>query len=329
MNKAKTGFAFLVCLALISCTININTGAKIDPEYAVQMTLTAIADKYFNNQPARNPTGQPLANPQPQVQPPAQPQNQQPLSPPQESVVDITPSITPTPIPCLLLGKVVDVTLPDSTQLQPGTSETKTWRLTNKGSCAWDSSFAIAYKSGNLPVRNTYVNLDRTVRPGETIEVSVPVMAPQTPGTYTSYFWLRDGSGNFFGSGAGANQTFWAKIVVPELFKVTKIDYMYNEVAKNADSQGRCIHYITFFITTNGPCVVKYFFDIHFIFEDQTTGTMSSNLLEIKFSEAGTQQLSFKADIREKWKVTYFLWSKEPNSKQANSAFTFECKKSS
>ena len=50
MNKVKIGFAFLVCLALISCTININTGAKIDPEYALQMTLTAIADKYFNNE---------------------------------------------------------------------------------------------------------------------------------------------------------------------------------------------------------------------------------------------------------------------------------------
>jgi len=66
----------------------------------------------------------------------------------QTSTPTPVPTLTPTPIPCYFARFISDVTIPDGTTLDPGTSFTKTWRLKNEGSCAWDSRYQIVFVSG-------------------------------------------------------------------------------------------------------------------------------------------------------------------------------------
>jgi hypothetical protein len=96
----------------------------------------------------------------------------------------------------------IDVTVPDNTVMAPGQAFTKTWRLTNVGTCAWNSSYQLVFDHGDtMGVTNTYAQplTTGTVSPGQTVDVSVNLTAPAVPGTYTGYWRFRDPNGVYFG----------------------------------------------------------------------------------------------------------------------------------
>jgi hypothetical protein len=49
---------------------------------------------------------------------------------------------------CYQLRYVSDVSIPDNTQMAPGQSFTKTWKVRNAGSCAWEAGFKFAFVGG-------------------------------------------------------------------------------------------------------------------------------------------------------------------------------------
>ena len=61
---------------------------------------------------------------------------------------------------------------------------------------------------------NYAVNLPSAVAPGETVDISVDLTAPNSYGTYQSNWNLRSPSGNVFGTSNPENNAIWAKIVV-------------------------------------------------------------------------------------------------------------------
>lgn len=56
--------------------------------------------------------------------------------------------------------------------------------------------------------------LDTSVAPGETVDISFDLRAPDAPGTYRSNFKLRDFRFNRFGTGLNANNPVWVEIEV-------------------------------------------------------------------------------------------------------------------
>ena len=58
------------------------------------------------------------------------------------------------------------------------------------------------------------VALTRNVNPGETVELSVTLTAPNKDGHYRGYWKLRNASGVLFGFGAQADTAFWVDIKV-------------------------------------------------------------------------------------------------------------------
>jgi hypothetical protein len=54
-----------------------------------------------------------------------------------------------------------------------------------------------------------------TVASGAQVDVSVPLVAPTSPGTFKGDFMLRATDGTTFGIGPAGNSVFWVKIVVP------------------------------------------------------------------------------------------------------------------
>jgi hypothetical protein len=109
---------------------------------------------------------------------------------------------------------VTDVTVPDGTIFQPGATFTKTWRLKNIGTCTWTTSYTMVYVSGTQMGSTTSVNLPGNVAPGQTVDVSVPMTAPNTAGNYTSYWKFKNPSGVLFGIGYYAGGSWWVQIGV-------------------------------------------------------------------------------------------------------------------
>lgn len=127
-----------------------------------------------------------------------------------------TPTPTPTnvPLPCDLAQFVADVSVPDGTPFTPGSSFTKTWRLKNTGTCTWTDEYSLSFVSGNAMSDKVNFDLPKTVRPGETVDLSVKMTAPKGNGNYKGNWMLRNEDGDLFGIGSQGDLPFWASIKV-------------------------------------------------------------------------------------------------------------------
>ena len=102
---------------------------------------------------------------------------------------------------CYGLTYVKDVTIPDDTPVTPGQSFTKTWLVSNSGTCAWEPGFVFNVVSGQA-IGGTAVTLNQQVEPGRQYEFSVPMVVPANlSGTVKGTWRLSDANGNFFGDG--------------------------------------------------------------------------------------------------------------------------------
>jgi hypothetical protein len=135
---------------------------------------------------------------------------------PQPASTPTLPSTsTPTPAPaCTNQAKfIADITIPDNTNLAPGAAFTKTWRLQNSGTCAWDENYKIVFVGG-APLSNpTPQSVPGIVAPGATVDLSLDLVAPGAPGTYKSDYQLRSPQNEHFGVGSGS-VPFYVQIVV-------------------------------------------------------------------------------------------------------------------
>jgi hypothetical protein len=207
MRTIRFSFLLLIGLLIIilpACQRSAsedNAAATLDPLYTSQ-ALTVVA---LSTAAAKTPQMQPtpiLVN-TPVGAIPAQP----------------TP-ILATAVPgsqsgfCDAVQYVADVTVPDDTVMAPNFAFTKTWRLKNIGTCTWTTSYKIDFASGNPMSAVFPVNLSQSVAPGQTVDVSVNMVAPSTAGNYQGNWKLKNATGSAFGIGASASDPFWVKIIV-------------------------------------------------------------------------------------------------------------------
>lgn len=115
---------------------------------------------------------------------------------------------------CERMRFIDDVTIPDNTLLQPGQNFRKTWRIQNAGSCTWTAGYQLVWSGGDRMGQTFAVNIPRTVAAGETVDISVDLVAPLTSGTYQSDWKMRSPSGNLFGTANAENSAIWTKIIV-------------------------------------------------------------------------------------------------------------------
>ena len=102
------------------------------------------------------------------------------------------PAASATPV-CDQASFVRDITIPDGSQVAPGGSFTKTWRLRNAGACQW-SGYTLVFDSGEL-MGATSPQTIGAVAPGQEVDLSVNFTAPLTAGSYRSYWRIRNASG--------------------------------------------------------------------------------------------------------------------------------------
>ena len=210
MKKTRTR---LLVLILVS-TLILGACNMPDPEDQANADATIIAEtsaavftKAAETAAAAGPSATPVIASEPTITP--VPTNT--LFPTQG------PTATKTPIPCNRATFVKDVTIPDNTSMAAGATFTKTWRLKNSGSCSWDSGYILLFDSGeqmNAPATATITS--GSIAPGDTIDISVDLTAPASPGTYQGNFKLRSPNNIVFGINADGQGPFWVKVVVAE-----------------------------------------------------------------------------------------------------------------
>jgi hypothetical protein len=138
----------------------------------------------------------------------------------------ITPTSTATPFGatyqtpnasgslCNKAEFVEDVTIPDNTRIPPGSYFTKTWRIRNAGYCTWTEDYALVFVNRdqmNGPMRQ---RLAKTVKPRETIDISVDLKSPNYAGEFQGNWMLSDAEFKRFGTGAQADGVIWVRIRV-------------------------------------------------------------------------------------------------------------------
>jgi hypothetical protein len=109
---------------------------------------------------------------------------------------------------------ISDVTITDNSELFPGEMFIKVWRLENTGTCIWTSEYQLSFFGGDRMGGELDIPLVGEVAPGEQVEVSVDLVAPEQPGVYQGLWKLRNAQSAFFGIGPTGDLSFWVKIVV-------------------------------------------------------------------------------------------------------------------
>lgn len=99
---------------------------------------------------------------------------------------------------CYGLSFVSDVTIPDNTPVTAGQAFTKTWKIKNAGSCAWDAGFKFSFTGGEQMGGATFT-LPSSVAAGAVYDISVPMTAPNKTGTLRGNWRMSTAAGQFFG----------------------------------------------------------------------------------------------------------------------------------
>jgi Ig-like domain from next to BRCA1 gene len=105
---------------------------------------------------------------------------------------------------------VSDVTIVDGTSMTPGQEFVKTWKIKNTGDCTWGDGYGLIYSYGEK-MNGQPVPLGVVVAPGQEVDVSVNLKAPEKIGSYTSAWQMVTPNGISFGT---KENTLLAVIVV-------------------------------------------------------------------------------------------------------------------
>ena len=192
-------------LVLTACNFPIGATQQVNVETAVAGTLAAVSNKTLPVIPTA------IIN----TLPPSATQQALPTNtslPTLTAFPTYTPYPTATKIPCNQ-AKWVGETIPDDTHLSASTTFTKTWTITNSGSCTWTTSYKVVFDHGDAMGGAASFNLPSAIAPGQTYVISVNFSTPATASTYEGFWKLQDNNGNPFGLGA-SNKNFSVRVIV-------------------------------------------------------------------------------------------------------------------
>jgi len=210
MKKSLVKIPWIALLALIPLACNLGVNAHPDASATLNPLYTAAAQTLEAMATQANTTDSALAT---STLSPGENLTATPTS--TLSFATSTLYLSPVPVKrCDAAAFVKDVTISDGTILSPGTTFAKTWRLQNVGTCTWTSSYALVFISGDGLSGPSSVSLLGNVNPGDTVDLTVNLVAPSQKGHYRGNWKLRNASGVLFGIGTQADTAFWVDINV-------------------------------------------------------------------------------------------------------------------
>ena len=82
--------------------------------------------------------------------------------------------------------------------MKPGQAFTKGWQVKNTGTCTWNNNYRLVFVSG-YRMGGEPVAVAREVKPGETYDLQLNLVAPLNPGTYQGVWQMQNAQGRGFG----------------------------------------------------------------------------------------------------------------------------------
>lgn len=165
--------------------------AQIYTEVAqtVQAGLTQTAAAMPTATPTITPPPTATATPTPEVTPPALSET-------------ATPAASPTRPGANLPDRAewVSQSPADGTVFLPGQEFTMTWTIRNIGDTTWTTAYQLRFYLANQALRlgASDIKFPKEVKKGETVDLSLNMKAPTTPGDYTSVWVLTNANGQNF-----------------------------------------------------------------------------------------------------------------------------------
>lgn len=105
------------------------------------------------------------------------------------------PSVPTNPPDCMNSASfVADVTIPDNSNVEGGTTFTKTWRVRNTGTCIWGPQYTLAHYSDEQMGVLAPIPLEVT-RPAEEVDISVDLRAANSLGIHRANFVIKNPEG--------------------------------------------------------------------------------------------------------------------------------------
>jgi Ig-like domain from next to BRCA1 gene len=269
IHKYKTIFTLsILALIMSACGAPSQTQANISTAVAqtvqAQDSLTKIANM---------PTSTPM-----------------PTSVETSATADIVATSTAAPVVgapgCTVSARLASENPPDGTLLTPGETFLKTWSLENTGTCTWDTTYKLVYRSGDLLGGLISYPLPELVAPGETKDISIYLKAPDNDGQVAGYWSLQTPWNTYFGVGP-TSDPFYVQVVVSSAkkpkYEITSVTYKLTR-----DPESGCptnvLYTVYATITTNGPYVFAYYWE-------QKDGN-NTKPKTMKFDVAGSQTIS-------------------------------------
>lgn len=104
-------------------------------------------------------------------------------------------------------SRFVSETIPDGSSFDTGETFEKTWTIRNAGTCDWTEDYAFEFESGTRMGGESRIELDKIIKPNETITFKVNLTAPSTDDVYTGVWRMKADDGEKMGQ-------YWVNIIV-------------------------------------------------------------------------------------------------------------------
>ena len=237
-------FSVIIILGMLlsSCNLLQLTGTLPTEDPNQLGTMAAATVSAYMTQQAlatllAQPTGQPGATNTPAVI--NTPAPTATLQPPTATVQVPTATKTAIPIPCNAAEFKGDITIPDWSSVYTGDVFLKTWRVKNVGTCTWSKDYKIFFFGGSQMNAASSVAFPGTVKPGESVDLSVKMVAPSKTGSFSGSWKLKAANSEVFGVGESNSVPMTVNIKVAELPEPKDPNTVYDFVGNYCDAKWR------------------------------------------------------------------------------------------
>ncbi len=297
-KKISILFVVLIVAAISLSSCNFPLFVQQNPSVQTSLPIEAIV--------ALTLTGQPpvisIATQTSTIQQAAPTYTQQPTLTPQRTY---TPYPTATEIPCNQATFVDDITVEDDTVFSPGATIVKTWRLRNSGSCTWTTGYRIVFQSGDqMGASNSYA-MPSSVAPGTTVDITISMVAPSSPGVYRGNWVLQNASGQTFGLGTSASPFYIRINVSSPTFAISHVDISLEHTHIEHSCPSSVSIHAAADITVTAPGTITYRWE----FSDGYTSSWQT----LTFATAGTQTVLYNRSFSTAFNGWINLYNDVPN----------------
>jgi len=150
------------------------------------------------------------------------------------------PTSVPAPAPACVNDMALVQHLTQEGEMVPGQSFTKGWQVKNTGTCPWITGYRLVFATGTK-MAGEPLTIAREVKPGETYDWQLPLVAPQKAGSYEGVWQMVDAQGIGFGERLKANVTVKAGPTATPQPKPTPLPSVDFKVDRDQIKAGECV----------------------------------------------------------------------------------------